>query len=165
MSRHAASAAVATPRHVPAEADQVWWYGGKVAVQLTAADTGGRFGMWLWDARRGATSPVHAHSREDEYFFVVAGRARLFVGDERIDAGPGDLAVLPRGIPHSYLVTSETARLVGMASPGGFESFFADLGTPVVEGEPPAAAPDPALMARAAAVHGVEILGPPPPPD
>jgi quercetin dioxygenase-like cupin family protein len=162
MSIQAASDALATPRQIAAGTDQVWWYGGKVAVQLTGADTGGRFGMWLWDAHRGASSPVHVHSREDEYFFVVAGRARLFVGDERIDAGPGDLAVLPRGIPHAYLVTSETARLVGMASPGGFESFFAELGTPVVDREPPAAAPDPALMARTAAVHGVEILGPPP---
>jgi hypothetical protein len=75
---------------------------------------------------------------------------------------PGDLVALPRDVPHAYLITSETARLVGMASPGGFESFFVELGTPVVEGGPPAAAPDPALMARTAAAHGVEIVGPPP---
>jgi quercetin dioxygenase-like cupin family protein len=162
MSSQAASDALATPRHIPAGTDKVWWFGGTVAVQLTGADTGGRFGMWLWDAQRGATAPVHVHRREDEYFLVVAGRAVLFVGDERIDAGPGDLVVLPRGIPHAYLVTSETARLVGMASPGGFESFFSELGTPVVDGEPPAAPPDPALMARTAALHGVEMLGPPP---
>ena len=157
-----ASATLAAPRHVPAAAGRVWWYGGQVAVKLTGADTDGRVGMWLWEAQRGAAGPVHVHRREDEYFLVIDGQARLFVGDGHIDAGPGDLVALPRGVPHAYLITSETARLVGMASPGGFESFFAELGTPVVEGEPPAAAPDPAMMARTAAAHGVEVLGPPP---
>src|SRR5919202_592565 len=125
MSTQAAadSATLATPRHVPAAAGRLWWYGGQVAVQLTGDATDGRVGMWVWDAHRGAASPVHVHSREDEYFLVVDGRARLFVGDGRIDAGPGDLVVLPRGVPHAYLIVSETARLVGMASPGGFESF------------------------------------------
>jgi hypothetical protein len=80
----------------------------------------------------------------------------------RAHSCPGDLAVLPRGVPHAYLITAETARLVGMASPGGFESFCAELGTPVVEGQPPAPAPEPALMVRTAAAHGVEILGPSP---
>jgi quercetin dioxygenase-like cupin family protein len=152
----------ATPRHVPAAAGRLWWYGGQVAVKLTGAETAGGVGMWVWDGHRGAASPVHVHSREDEYFLVVDGHARLFVGDRHIDAGPGDLAVLPRDVPHAYLITSETARLVGMASPGGFESFFTELGTPVVEGQPPAPAPEPALMARTAAAYGVEILGPPP---
>ena len=164
MSTQAAadSATLATPRHVPAAAGRLWWYGGQVTVNLTGDATDGRVGMWVWDAHRGAASPVHVHSREDEYFLVVDGRARLFVGDGRIDAGPGEFAVLPRGVPHAYLITSETARLVGMASPGGFESFFAELGTPVVEGQPPAPAPEPALMTRTAAAYGVEILGAPP---
>ena len=116
----------------------------------------------VWDAHRGAASPVHVHSREDEYFLLVDGHARLFVGDGHIDAGPGDLAVLPRGVPHAYLIASETARLVGMVCPGGFESFFTERGTPVVEGQPPAPAPELALMARTSAAYGVEILGPPP---
>ena len=164
MSTQSAMAceSLGTPRHVPIAAGRLWWYGGQVAVKLTGPATEGRVGMWLWDAHRGAAAPVHVHSREDEYFLVVEGHARLFVGDGRIDAGPGDLVVLPRAVPHAYLITSETARLVGMASPGGFESFFAELGTPVVEGEPPAPAPEPAQMARTAAAYGVEILSPPP---
>jgi quercetin dioxygenase-like cupin family protein len=164
MSTEAAvvSEALATPRLLPAARNRVWWYGGQVAVRLTSAGTDGRVGMWIWDAHRGAAAPVHVHSREDEYFLVIEGRARLFVGGECFDAGSGDLVVLPRGVPHAYLITSETARLVGMASPGGFESFFAELGTPVAEGEPPAPAPEPALMARTAAAYGVDVLGPPP---
>src|SRR3954470_8975462 len=72
---------LATPRHVAAAAGRLCWYGGQVAVKLTSAETAGGVGMWVWDAHRGAGSPVHVHSLEDEYFLVVDGHARLFVGD------------------------------------------------------------------------------------
>ena len=165
MSIQAAETASDTrraPTYLPARTDEVWWYGGRVGVKLTGAQTAGRVGMWLWDARRGAAAPMHVHHREDEYFLVVEGEARLFVGDQRIDARAGDFVVLPREVPHAYLITSETARLIGMASPGGFEAFFTELGAPVVPGAQPAEPPDAGLMARTAADHGVEILGPPP---
>jgi hypothetical protein len=125
--------------------EELWWYGGRISIKLTGPQTGGRLGMC-----------------EEEYFFVVDGEARLFVGDERIDARAGDLVALPRDVPHGYLITSPTARLIGMASPGGFESFFTELGAPIVDGEPPAAPPDVADMVRAGAARGIDLLGPPP---
>jgi quercetin dioxygenase-like cupin family protein len=156
------SAAASAPSVVRDRDEELWWYGGRISVQLTGAQTGGRVGTWVWDGARGAASPLHVHHREEEYFFVVDGEARLVVGGQRIDARAGDLVALPREVPHAYLITSPTARLIGMASPGGFESFFSELATPVVEGEPPAAPPEVADMVRAAAARGVDILGPPP---
>lgn len=148
--------------HVPAGAHEVWWLDSTVDVKLTAAQTDGHLGMWLWDARCGAAAPLHVHHREDEQFLVVDGQIRFFIGEQRIDARPGDLVFLPREVPHAYLVTSETSRGVGSATPGGFEAFFIELGAPVEPGAP--AAPPPAIeaMAAAAARRGIEILGPPP---
>ncbi len=162
MSSQAAAAVSDAPLPLQTSASEVWWYGGRVGVKLTAAQSDGRVGMWVWDARRGATAPLHVHHREEEYFFVVEGQARLLVGDQRVDARAGDFITLAREVPHAYLITSETARLIGMVSPGGFEAFFTELGSPVAPGQPPAAPPDPGLMTRTAARHGVEILGPPP---
>jgi len=143
-------------------ANELWWYGGRLSIKLTAAQTGGRLGTWVWDGVGGAAAPLHVHHREEEYFYVVDGEARLFVGGERIDARAGDLVALPRDVPHAYLISSPTARVIGMASPGGFESFFSELATPVVDREPPAAAPDVAAMVIAAAARDVDVLGPPP---
>ena len=156
------SSTTSLPAVVRDHAEELWWYGGRISIKLTGAQTGGRLGMWVWDGVLGAASPLHVHHREEEYFFVAEGEARLFVGDERIDARAGDLAALPREVPHAYLITSPTARLIGMASPGGFESFFSELAAPVVEGEPPAAPPDVADMVRAGAARGIDVLGPPP---
>jgi quercetin dioxygenase-like cupin family protein len=145
-----------------AGANQVWWIDSLVDVKLTASLTDGHVGLWYWLGRRGAASPLHVHHREDEQFLVVDGRIRFFIEDERIDAGPGDLVFLPREIPHAYLVTSETAKAVGMVTPGGFEAFFTDVGAPVRADETSGPPPETAAMVDAALRHGVEVLGPPP---
>ena len=146
---------------VPAGADEVWWLDSTVDIKLTAAQTDGHVGMWLWVARRGAAAPLHVHHREDEQFLVVDGQIRFFIGEQTLDAQAGDLVFLPREVPHASLCTPEPPRGVATATPGGFESFFAELGTPVEPGAP--AAPPPAIdaMAAAAGRRGIEILGPP----
>lgn len=148
--------------HIPAGAHEVWWFDSRVDVKLTASQTAGRAGMWTWVARRGAASPLHLHHREEEQMLVIEGQARFTIGEKTLDAGPGDLVFLPREIPHSYLITSDTARLVGTVTPGGFEAFFTDLGTPVTPGAPEAPPPAIDAMAATAASYGIEILGPPP---
>lgn len=145
-----------------AGSNEVWWFDSLVDVKLTASQTDGHTGLWLAQARRGAASPIHVHHREDEQFFMIDGEVRVIVGDQRIDARAGDFIFLPREIPHAYIVTSETARLAGMVTPGGFESFFTDLGTPVVPGEPEAPPPSIERMASTAASYGIDIVGPPP---
>jgi quercetin dioxygenase-like cupin family protein len=156
------SETLARPLHAPAGANEVWWLDSRVDVTLSASQTQGHAAMWLWHARRGAASPLHVHRREDEQFLIIDGEARFIVGEQRIDACAGDAIFLPRDVPHAYLVTSATARLVGSVTPGGFEAFFTRLGTPVVPGEPEAPPPTVEAMASTAAEFGVEILGPPP---
>ena len=146
---------------VPAGSREVWWIDSTLDVRLTAAETGGKLGMWLWVAHRGAASPLHVHHREDEQFLLIDGRARFRLGEQWLEADAGDAIFLPRDIPHAYVITSETARVVGTVTPGGMETFFTDLGAPVVPGQP-AAAPATDAMAATAARYGVEILGPPP---
>jgi quercetin dioxygenase-like cupin family protein len=147
---------------IAAASREVWWIDSRVDVKLTAEETGGHAGMWLWTARQGAAAPLHVHRREDEQFIVLDGTARFVIAEEQIDAGPGDLVILPRDVPHSYLVTSPTARLLGSVTPGGFEAFFSRAGTPVAPGEPEAPPPAMDVMAAAGADLGIEIVGPPP---
>jgi mannose-6-phosphate isomerase-like protein (cupin superfamily) len=48
---------------------------------------------------RGAEKP-HTHDQHDLIVVLVSGAARAHVGDEVLDAGPGDLIEIPRGLPH-----------------------------------------------------------------
>jgi mannose-6-phosphate isomerase-like protein (cupin superfamily) len=77
---------------------------------------------------RALAAPMHVHEREDEYSFVFAGRMGAQIGDEVVEAGPGELLLKPRGIPHTFWnAGDEEVRVLEIISPAGFEQYFADL--------------------------------------
>jgi quercetin dioxygenase-like cupin family protein len=77
---------------------------------------------------RALAAPIHTHEREDEYSVVLAGRLGAQIGDEMVEAGPGDVVLKPRGIPHAYWNPGdEETHLLEIISPAGFEQYFADL--------------------------------------
>ena len=79
-------------------------------------------------APRTLAAPLHVHEHEDEYSYVLEGEVGIQIGDEVRYARPGDLVVKPRGIWHAFWNrTDESARLLEIISPGGFERYFAEL--------------------------------------
>ena len=77
---------------------------------------------------RALAAPRHTHEHEHEYSFVLAGRLGAQIGDEVVEAGPGDLVLKPRGIPHAYWNPGdEETHLLEIISPASFEQYFADL--------------------------------------
>jgi quercetin dioxygenase-like cupin family protein len=110
---------------------------------------------------RGLAAPVHTHENEDEYSYVLSGRMGAMVGDTVIEAGPGDLVVKPRGIPHAFWnAGDEPARLLELISPGAFDQYFADL-APILsaDGEPDFEALG-AIQARYRMTMDVPSIGP-----
>jgi quercetin dioxygenase-like cupin family protein len=161
-----ATTTATAPYRLPAGSGlaDVWWKSGRVSVKIGGAETGGAFAQVETDDPRGTAPPLHIHHNEEETFFVLDGRLTVLVDGEPLQLGPGDFAVVPRGVPHAYLVTSERARMLVSFSPAGFEDAFVDLGVAVAGDEPPADAvlPPPAEAAAAFAAYGCEIVGPPP---
>jgi len=154
----------------------VWWpFGpvvGRYSIKTTAQQTEGRLLQLLAQDGRGAAPPMHIHHDADETWYVIDGRLVVFVGDERIEAGPGDFVLGPKGVAHTFLVTSERAEFLVTFAPAGTEGpagcgvdgFFREIAVPVVPGQAPPAptAPDPEDFARRAGRYGIEIVGPPP---
>ena len=67
-------------------------------------------------------APLHKHSREDEYSFVLEGRLGALLGDEVVYGAPGDLVFKPRGQWHTFWnAGDEPARILEIISPAGFE--------------------------------------------
>jgi quercetin dioxygenase-like cupin family protein len=154
----------------------LWWpYGpgvGRYTIKASERETEGRMIQMLVTESRGAVTPLHVHHDTDETFYVVDGTLTVTVGDDLIEAGPGDFVFAPLGVPHAFLVTSERLKmLVTVAGAGtegpsgsGIHGFFKEVAPPVVEGEgaPAPAVPDPEEFARRMAVYGIELVGPPP---
>ena len=70
---------------------------------IESAATDGRFA--LIEHRippRTLAAPLHVHEREDEYSYVLSGTMGAQIGDEIVEAGPGELVEKPRGIWHAF---------------------------------------------------------------
>jgi hypothetical protein len=78
------------------------------------------------------------------------------VGEEQRVVGAGSAAILPRGLPHTFVILSLTARYLTLHTPAGFDEFVRAVSN-LATGS---GAPDRVALARTAAEHGIEILGP-----
>ena len=100
---------------------------------------------------RTLAAPLHRHTNEDEYSYVLEGRMGATLGDEVVYAEKGDLVFKPRGQWHTFWnAGDEPCRILEIISPGGFEHLFEE------------AAEDPEAMTGEAAVsldvrYGLEV--------
>src|SRR5436309_7948865 len=77
---------------------------------------------------RALAAPLHRHLREDEYSYVLEGRMGALLGDEVLEAAPGDLVFKPRGEWHTFWnAGDEPCRILEIIAPAGFERFFEEL--------------------------------------
>jgi len=77
---------------------------------------------------RALAAPLHLHTREDEYSFVLEGRMGALLGDEVVEAGPGDLVFKPRNQWHTFWNAGDApCRILEIIAPAGFEQFFREL--------------------------------------
>src|SRR3954453_5764143 len=117
-------------------------------------------------APHGDAPPLHVHHDEDEAFHVLDGELPIRVGDQQLSLGVGETVLAPRGVSHSYRVTSpQGARWLNVTR-GGFERFVRAAGRPAERPTLPAPAGPPtpdqaAAFAALAQRHGIELVGPP----
>src|SRR3954464_14036510 len=77
---------------------------------------------------RALAAPLHLHTREDEYSYILEGRMGALLGDEVVEAGPGELVHKPRNQWHTFWnAGDEPCRILEIISPAGFEHFFEEL--------------------------------------
>ncbi len=101
--------------------------GARFVMDGVAAD--GRFALVEHPiAPRGLAAPMHVHTREDEYSFILEGRWGFQLGEDVLYGEPGDLVFKPRDVWHSFWnAGDEPARLLEIISPAGFVHFFVEL--------------------------------------
>lgn len=85
---------------------------------------------------RALGSPVHRHTNEDEYSYVLEGRLGAELGDQVVEAGPGELVRKPRGQAHAFWnAGDEPLRFLEIISPGRFAGYFRELAPLLAAGD------------------------------
>lgn len=144
----------------------LWFLNTLVDFPVSHAD--GVDGMSVMEslAPRGDSPPYHVHHTEDETFHLIEGELLVCIDGETRRAFPGETLLLPKGVPHTYLVVSEQARWLVVTTNGDFERFVREAARPTASAElPPAAGPpspdEEAALGELALLHGIELIGPP----
>lgn len=118
---------------VQTSADSRWLSLGLISARiLIAADTNrGAFGLIESPIEAGVlASPLHTHTREDGWWFVLEGSFAAQIGEVTVTAEAGSLVSAPRGIPHTYWNPGPgKARYLELFAPGGLERYFDQIAT------------------------------------
>src|SRR5215218_820219 len=113
----------------PTDADEGFLGSIGVRFMIDGAEAGQRFSLVEHPmSPRALAAPLHLHTREDEYSYVLQGRMGALLGDDVVEAGPGDLVFKPRNQWHTFWnAGDEPCRILEIISPAGFERFFQEL--------------------------------------
>jgi mannose-6-phosphate isomerase-like protein (cupin superfamily) len=117
--------------------DTIYLFDLGVRFLLESEATGGNFALVEHTlSPRGLGAPVHRHANEDEYSYVLEGRLGAQLGDEVVEAGPGELVRKPRGQAHTFWnAGDEPLRFLEIISPAGFEGYFRELAPLLAAGD------------------------------
>lgn len=105
------------------EVDILW------LILADGAQTGGALTMLEQICPRNSGPPPHTHAQQ-ESFYVLEGQMTVIVGGTTFVATQGSFLNVPPDTVHSFRVDTETARILNMYVPAGFERIITELGEP-----------------------------------
>jgi catechol-2,3-dioxygenase/quercetin dioxygenase-like cupin family protein len=136
----------------------------QITFLLTGEQTGGAFFMAEVIVPPGCGNPPHIHDREEETFYLQQGSLTVHVGDQTLNASPGDLVQLPRGIAHCFQNNGDVdAKFLVISAPAGLEKFFEEAFYSAADWPdtmPPMSEAFIAKLLTAAAGNGIRFLPP-----
>jgi quercetin dioxygenase-like cupin family protein len=147
----------------PGDGERLWFLGTLATIKVPGEAVDGRFALIEFLFPHGASPPLHTHP-QDESYVVLDGRLTVQVGDQRLELDEGATAVVPIGVPHTFRVDSDSARVLVLSTPAGIERFVREGSVPASSPTlPPADAPRPSPeeMERIFQAHGQVNVGPP----
>lgn len=111
--------------------------GGSFVHKVNSKDTNGVFSVIEIVTPPNGGIDVHVHENEDELVFLLEGVIEVTLGDQKMKAVPGIMALLPRGIPHGFVNIGDTvSRLSVTIMPGEFDNYFLELSEFYNHGKP-----------------------------
>lgn len=111
--------------------------GAKTLHKIKSSATNGVFSVLEFITPPGKGVALHVHEREDELVYLLEGEIEVTLGDQKMKAVPGVMALLPRGIPHGFTnIGNKPSRMLDTILPGQFDNYFVELAALYKAGEP-----------------------------
>jgi quercetin dioxygenase-like cupin family protein len=149
------------------EGERLWFLGTLATIRVPGEAVDDRYALIEFLFPQGASPPRHTHP-QDESYIVLEGRLTVDAGGRRFGLDAGGTATVPIGVPHTFRVDSETARVLVLSTPAGLERFVRDAGvraTAPTLPPPDASRPSAEELGQIFRAHGQVNVGPPLGPD
>lgn len=132
-------------------------FGDEITVHLGGSETGGKYTMFSAVTPPGGGTPLHYHANEDEWFFVLEGRAEFFKNNGWAQVPIGTAVFTPKGVVHGFRNPGDKPlRMLMHTAPSGFEIFFARCAEEFAKPGPP----DMPRLVEIAGEHGIHFVNP-----
>lgn len=131
--------------------------GDEVRILADGPATGGKLVAFETRTQPGMGPPLHCHSIDDEYFFILEGQVRIVIDGREFRLTTGGFAHAPKGSIHTFAnCGTGVLRMLVICTPPGLESPFREVHAMGPEGQKNM----PAVIG-AFAKHALTIQGPP----
>jgi mannose-6-phosphate isomerase-like protein (cupin superfamily) len=130
--------------------------GFAVAVKADELQSGGVVSVLETQEPPGFGPPVHVHHDCAEAFYVLEGEYVMYLGEDEVVCRPGSFIFVPRGVPHGFRTGNAVSRKLNFYFPASMVGYFDDLSAVLRQQD---VGDD--ELAKIAAQHGMEIVGPP----
>jgi quercetin dioxygenase-like cupin family protein len=146
------------------EGEHFWFDGGLLTFKATGAHTAGALLLLEVLQPEGKTPPLHAHPEADETFYVLEGELLMHIDGAEHSIRKGAVVVVARGTPHTFVVTSQAARMLLAFTPASpvMEDFVRQASQPAADLTLTPPPPDSDRYQAAAERCGLNVLGPSP---
>jgi quercetin dioxygenase-like cupin family protein len=146
----------------PEDGERLWFVGTLATIKVPGEAIGGRFSLLEFLLPHHASPPLHTHP-QDETFTLLDGHMTVQVEDQRFELEAGGTAAVPMGVPHTFRVDSDRARMLVLSTPAGLERLVRDAGVPASAPTlppPDTPRPSPEELAGIFSAHGQATHGP-----
>jgi len=122
---------------LPNSGEQLKIAGSQTFHKIKSSATNGVFSVIEFVTPPWKGVALHVHEREDELVYLLEGEIEVTLGNQKMKAVPGVMALLPRGIPHGFTnIGNKPSRLLDTILPGQFDNYFVELAALYAAGDP-----------------------------
>lgn len=143
-----------------------WFMNSLTTIQVSARAGDDQLSIVEQRAPKGYSPALHIHRDQDEIFHALEGEFRIKVGDQEKRLKAGDLLLIPKGTPHTYIIASpKGGRWFTITVGVDLENFVRALARPAEQLDVPTrgedTSPENAMtVTLTAAQFGIDIVGP-----
>src|SRR5262245_53961837 len=122
---------------LPGSGEELNSAGSQTFHKIKSSNTHGVFAVMEFVTPPGKGVALHVHEREDELVYLLEGEIEVTLGNQKMKAVPGVMAILARGIPHGFInLGNNPSRLLDTILPGQFDNYFVELAALYAAGDP-----------------------------